>query len=133
MCRYTSIFLKAVLEDCTHKTWFLVAGRPTCKEYEGTSQSGFGFRTFDGLFFDHCWVQSVNIIADITADQFGDEKVILTSVDDFRYHPNLAEANLRPDITKLSRRPAKWLLEWHNLNCIGDRNLRMISSISSSD
>ena len=115
MCRYTSMFLKVVLEDCTRKTWYLAAGRPVSRECEGTGQ-GYGFCTFNGLFFDHCWVQSVESIVDITADQFGAEKVIVTSMNDSRYHQNLDEASLRKGITKLSPRWERWLLEWRNFH-----------------
>ena len=79
MCRYTSIFLKEILNATTQQSWRLVAGRPILKEQEGTTQGSFGFCTSSGLFFDHCWVQSVDLIVDITADQFGAEVVILPS------------------------------------------------------
>jgi hypothetical protein len=112
MCRYTSIFLKAVLESYSDRSWRLVAGRPLNREVEGTKDGCFGFCTSRGLFFDHCWVQSVDLIVDLTADQFEAEPIIATSISDSRYHPNLEEADLWRDIKKLSRRSGKWSQEW---------------------
>ncbi len=115
MCRYSSIFLKKVLNAATPELWQLVAGRPVLKEQEGTKEGGFGFYTSSGLFFDHCWVQSVDLIVDLTADQFGADEVIITPVKDSRYCLNLEEVDLYQDIAKLSRRPEKWLREWNDL------------------
>jgi hypothetical protein len=112
MCRYTSIFLKAVLNIETQASWRLVAGRPILKEYEGTEKGFAGFCTSTGLYFDHCWVQLGDLIVDITADQFGAEAVIITSVGDPRYSSNLEESDFCRDIAKLSRRPEQWLQEW---------------------
>jgi hypothetical protein len=113
MCRYTSIFLKAVLNSGACPSWRLVAGRPIVKEFEGTENGCFGFRTSSGLFFDHCWVQSTKLIIDITADQFGAEAVIITPVSDPRYFSNIEEIDFYGEITKLSRHPEQWLREWH--------------------
>lgn len=93
--------------------WRLVAGKPVTKEKEGTNEGCFGFRTSSGIFFDHCWVQSDNLIVDITADQFGAEEVIITSVSDSRYYPNLEEADFSKEIAKLSHHPERWLQEWN--------------------
>jgi hypothetical protein len=113
MCRYTSIFLKAILNEGACSSWRLVAGRPIAKEYEGTEKGCFGFRTSNGLFFDHCWVQSSDLIVDITADQFEGEAIIITSISDLRYSPNLEEADFNDAITRLSHRPEQWLREWN--------------------
>jgi hypothetical protein len=112
MCRYTSIFLKEVLENFSDESWWLVAGRPLNREVEGTKDGYFGFCTSQGLFFDHCWVQSANLIVDLTADQFEAEPIIITSTSDSRYHPNLNEVDLWRDIEKLSRRSQKWSQDW---------------------
>ncbi len=112
MCRYTAVFLKEVLNSSTEQSWQLVAGRPLTKENEGTKEGRFGFRTSNGLFFDHCWLQSIDLIVDLTADQFGDRQVIITSVDDPRYNANLQETDLARDIAKLSHHPETWLREW---------------------
>ncbi len=113
MCRYTSIFLKHVLNS-TSQSWQLAAGRPLEREHDGTSKGQFGFRTPDGLFFDHCWLQTEDVIVDITADQFGAQKIIITTVGDSRYSQNLTESNLQEDISRLSRRPNEWLNQWQN-------------------
>lgn len=112
MCRYTSIFLKTILATNCHQSWQLVAGRPLSREVDGTKDGLFGFCTPNGLCFDHCWVQSVDLIVDITADQFGAKAIIITSISDPRYHPNLAEVDLEGDLKKLAHRPKKWLQEW---------------------
>ncbi len=112
MCRYTSIFLKTVLNVNIHPSWRLVAGRPIFSDDEGTEKGCFGFCTSDGFFFDHCWVQSGDLIVDITADRFGKDEVVITLAGDPRYFPNLEEADFCGDIKKLSHRPEKWLREW---------------------
>ena len=114
MCRYTSIFVKTVLNVDNQASWRLVAGRPVTKEKEGTNKGCFGFRTSSGIFFDHCWVQLDNLIVDITADQFGAEEVIITSASDCRYYPNLEEEDFSKDIAKLSHHPERWLQEWND-------------------
>jgi hypothetical protein len=116
MCRYTSIFLKSLLNSGTQRSWRLAAGKPLSRESEGTKDGYFGFCTSSGLFFDHCWVQSVDLIVDITSDQFGDEEVIITSIDDPRYHSNLEEADLWSEIARLAHRPEQWLQEWNRQN-----------------
>jgi hypothetical protein len=113
MCRYTSIFMKTILNLDTQQSWRLVAGRPKIKEYEGTDKGCFGFCTSSGLFFDHCWVQSVDLIVDITSDQFGEEKVLITPVGDRRYHKNLEEEDFHSEVLKLSHRSEKWVQEWN--------------------
>jgi hypothetical protein len=112
MCRYTSIFLKAVLNIEICPSWRLVAGRPILKDHEGTKKGCVGFCTSNGIFFDHCWVQLDSLILDITADQFGAEAVIITSMGDPRYSPNLEEAYFCREIAKLSHHPEKWLQQW---------------------
>jgi hypothetical protein len=113
MCRYTSIFLKAILNGGADASWRLVAGRPIAEKYEGTEKGCFGFRTSNGLFFDHCWLQSADLIVDITADQFEDEAIVITPIGDPRYYPNLEEANFHNALSKLSRHPEQWLREWN--------------------
>ena len=112
MCRYTSIFLKTMLEIYSHQSWQLVAGKPLSREVEGIQDGLFGFCTTNGLFFDHCWVQSVDLIVDLTADQFGAKAIVITSISDPRYHPNPEAVALRSEIDKLSHQSDKWLQEW---------------------
>ncbi|PSB55038.1 hypothetical protein C7B77_16320 [Chamaesiphon polymorphus CCALA 037] len=92
----------------------MAAGIPLEKEHDGTSKGQFGFRTPDGLFFDHCWLQTEDAIVDITADQFGAQKIIITTVGDSRYSQNLTERDLQKHIPRLSRRPNQWLSQWQN-------------------
>jgi hypothetical protein len=112
MCRYSSIFIQKILNTYPNQSWQLVAGRPLSRALEGRPDGLFGFCTASGLFFDHCWVQSADLIVDLTADQFGAETVIITSVGDPRYHPNLDAVNFQRDIDKLSYRSQQWLQEW---------------------
>ena len=112
MCRYTSIFLKILLSSKNQRCQ-LEAGRPPEKMLNGTQEGRFGFCTSYGAFFDHCWLRTENRIIDLTADQFGAQKIIITSVGDTRYSQNLEENDLRKDIIKLSRRPKHWLRKWY--------------------
>lgn len=111
MCRYTCIFIKALLPSSGLSPWRIAGGRPA-EELNGTIIGRFGMRSENGLWFDHCWIQNDKQIIDITADQFGYEPVVMVSSEDDRYSANLNELALSNDLTRLYPRVEPWLQEW---------------------
>lgn len=81
-CGRTSLFLRDVLRHEGHPAEWM-SGTPyaggscapdtACGFYSGTRWEG------------HAWVISGKIIVDITADQFGDNPIVMTSISDTRY------------------------------------------------
>lgn len=112
MCRYTSIFVKQILQQYNQTNLVISAGRPK-KNYEGTSQGKYGFLSKNGCWYDHCWVETDKLIVDLTSDQFGDSPIIITAKSDRRYKSNLSELDLQQDLMKLSSTSKKWLNQWH--------------------
>lgn len=115
MCRYTCIFIKALLPTSSFYPWTIVGGRPE-KEREGTPNGRFGMRAENGCWFDHCWIRNDKQIIDITADQFGYERIIIASADDDRYSANLNEVDISKDLTRLYARVEPWINEWTGIN-----------------
>lgn len=110
MCRYTSIFLATLLrEQHGQDVWKIVGGRPP---QSPTETDRVGMLASDSTWNDHCWVEGLGLIVDITADQFGHAPVIVTPVSDPRYRANLTEADLAPAFQKLQHRPIRWLAAW---------------------
>ena len=81
-CGRSSLFLRDALRLEGHSAEW-VNGIPRFAE-AGKEIGPFGF--FSGTRWEsHAWVMSGNLILDITADQFGADPVIVTSVSDARY------------------------------------------------
>lgn len=74
-CGRSSLFLRDVLRSHGFQAEF-VAGTP--------SEGDEGFRC-GAVWCGHAWVECAGWIVDVTADQFGDDPVIVTYVGDQRY------------------------------------------------
>jgi len=61
-------------------------------------------------------IDDTNTIVDITADQFGDNKINITQVGDQRYHPNLhqLESPFKEELSNLSNSVNERLSIWKN-------------------
>ncbi len=81
-CGRTSLFLREVLRhEGHHAEW--MSGTPYVGG-SGAPDAACGF--YSGSRWEgHAWVISGKIIVDITADQFGGEPIVVTSVSDARY------------------------------------------------
>src|SRR5947209_6460067 len=83
-CIRSAAFLAVVLKDngLPART---ASGRSTS---EGFPDQGYGFRTPDG-WQDHAWVLCADHILDVTADQFGEPRVLITGKRDARYRSGI--------------------------------------------
>lgn len=111
MCRYSCLFLKQILEDSGYGKWETYLGRPE-KEFQGTDQGQFGYRSSDGTWHDHAWLMKKTMLIDITADQFGDEPIILEKFDAQKYNPNISAIEAMDDFATLQKRVDVWLNAW---------------------
>lgn len=69
---------------CQHTTLFLL--RLLGEEWRGVGGYMVDRRT--GISLDHWWLVCNDIILDLTADQFGWEKITIAGTSDFRYAPD---------------------------------------------
>lgn len=107
MCRYSSLFLKRILKKNHDINADIIAGRPS-QELDGTPQGEYGFEDANGNLHDHCWLQVNDWIIDITADQFGAEKIILTQNAPF-HHASPDQSAFQEEYQILQSRVDKWL------------------------
>jgi hypothetical protein len=97
MCRFTSAFLVLVLGW----QWEMSGGEPT---YPGET-AGF----FDGeAWHAHYWVTDGERIVDLTANQFGQAPIIVTSTADERYSENCSEDELGEALYHVMQRARQW-------------------------
>jgi len=116
MCRYSSIFLKEVLNQYGYGSWDIILGRPL-QELEGTPEGEFGYRNVKGNWYDHAWLVKDDALIDITADQHGGEEVLLGLKVDTRFKQNLTEddAESASQLERLRKRVNPWLQDWQSL------------------
>jgi len=82
ICGRTSLFLRDVLRHEGHPAEWM-SGTPYAGK-SGAPDAACGF--YSGAQWEgHAWVVSGNIIVDITADQFGWDPIVITSISDTRY------------------------------------------------
>lgn len=97
-CGRSSLFLKRVLKE--HG---IAAG--------GKPQGYFGFHAGQD-WRSHAWVEAGSFIIDVTADQFGDEPVIVTTSPDPRYQKGVIDSAY-PEFVRSSQRAIDRLwLRW---------------------
>ena len=108
MCRYTCLFLQKRLRQDHGLAAKIVTGRPA-EDSNGTSQGKFGFQDRQGNWHDHSWLVIDDQIIDLTADQFEEDEIIVTSVSDKRYRPSLDQQAFVKSFERLNRRTQKWL------------------------
>jgi hypothetical protein len=98
MCRFTAAFLSDVLGW----EWRAAGGDPT---YKGDKAGFFDGETWHG----HFWVTNGRQIIDLTANQFGAEEIVLTTVDDSRYRANYTQMELDNALYEVEDRVDEWL------------------------
>lgn len=96
MCRYSSLFLRMALETETEGAWVIRGGAGGA----ATDEDAAGYLMPDGSYQGHYWVETLNgeIVVDITADQFGGDKVCVARPDLRRlsgYSPSSIECHLK--------------------------------------
>jgi hypothetical protein len=98
MCRYSAAFVS----DLLGWGWRVKGGAP---HHDGDS-AGF----FDGsAWHPHHWVSDGYWIVDLTADQFGADKIIVTTVSDPRYRPNYTQEELEEAMSHVEDRVEAWV------------------------
>jgi hypothetical protein len=112
MCRYSCLFLKHILKDAGYGEWQILLGRPITEELEGAKNGIFGFCAPNGGWYDHAWLIQNEILIDITADQFGGDRVVVTKSNQSIYNHNLTEIETSSDLEKLSKRVNPWIDLW---------------------
>jgi hypothetical protein len=105
MCRFTSGFLSEVLGW----NWRVQGGDPN---HYGEDAGFFDGTTWQG----HYWVSDGQRIVDLTANQFGAEEIVITSVDDPRYRVNYTPAELADALYEVEDRVEDWLDEYYAVN-----------------
>lgn len=109
MCRFTSAFLALALKRAG---WRFDGGSPDVFDWEAkrwtTSSAGGGFRGRDGRWHGHHWVRRKDVIVDLTAAQFGDEPVLITSISDPRYRSTLNPLSRSEALRDVSGRAKEW-------------------------
>jgi hypothetical protein len=107
MCRYTCIFIQKILQQDHGLVAEIVTGCPL-KNRNGTSGGKYGFQDKHGNWHDHSWLVIGSEIIDVTADQFGGDEIIITSLFDKRYKPSPKQQIFIKSLDKLSIRAQKW-------------------------
>jgi hypothetical protein len=114
MCRFAAQLLARRLTQAQIGDWIVTGGAP---------QSDYGLEAFrhlkagDGGIQDstdawqgHYWAlrPADGLIADVTADQFGHDPVVVTDTSDSRYRPNYKKVSLLRHLRDASVTPARW-------------------------
>lgn len=126
MCRFTSAFLALALPSAMARA----SGAPFDFAAGWRMQGGFadrfdhqemawrygeleeGYLAQDGRWKSHHWVSDGRWIVDLTASQFGDDPVIVTSVRDPRFRGTLSPAERKTALRDVNDRAQVWLREW---------------------
>lgn len=105
MCRFTSAFLSDVLGW----EWKVEGG------YAQHPGEAAGF--FDGVaWHGHYWVTDGRRVVDLTANQFGAEAILVTTVEDARYRANYSPAEVADALYYVEDRVEEWLGEYYKAN-----------------
>lgn len=89
MCRFTALFLRKVLNKITDNKWVIDGGDVWEPKY-----STGGIQDKNGNWNGHYWLTSKDIIVDITANQFGHDKIIVTKKDNPTYDSNYTKKEI---------------------------------------
>lgn len=104
LCRFTSAFLLEVLPELTGEKWE-VEGGDKLNVYEPVG----GFKDARDKWHGHYWVTNGKVIVDLTAKQFGDKDIIVTSANDKRYHENYTPEELKAHLADVEDTVMDWL------------------------
>ena len=132
MCRFSARFLCAVLkQEMPEGEWLCLGGSPTLDD-DVDPDYGIpgGYKDLSGAWHGHYWVSDgdYGLIVDVTADQFGGEKVFVGEEDfsssadriaNCRYRENYSEMAVEQHILDVAWRVDLWLSEWRNEHPVG--------------
>lgn len=133
MCRVSSPIVRDILTaEYPNGDWKVVGGHPSVAYVEHDPRDRRRFlRIFDGIdggmwdransqWDGHYWVrghsEGLEVIVDVTADQYGWDPVVVTAGDDARYRANYAASELKADLSGpiLRRTVADAVAGWTN-------------------
>lgn len=115
MCRFTSAFLIAALGS----HWQFSGGFPEYWDFESGAMkpraSGGGY--FDGeKWHAHHWVTNGRLIVDLTASQFGAERILVVPADDSRFRSTFVSRHeIQEALRDVKERATVWAREWFEL------------------
>jgi len=125
MCRLSTAFLKAVLEqEIPDVEWLWVGGSPDEKdEIDFDMKFPGGYLAQSGEWAGHYWVTDgdFDLIVDVTADQFGGEVVTVKTsptviqspgLPPFEYRENYIPDAVDRHMDGVRGRVGRWLKEW---------------------
>lgn len=112
MCRYTCLFLQYILNKEHNIKTDITSGRPS-EEHNGTTKGQYGYRDANHHIHDHSWLlYNDTIIIDITADQFGDQAIVITPINDDRYRASPNQDAFKSDFMTLQKRVQRWITHY---------------------
>lgn len=119
MCRFSALFLARVLEEAVGGRWYVDGGagdhHDDVDPYEvDPAAAPGGIRAGDGGWNGHYWAvcEEGDVLADVTADQFGWPSVVVTRAPDPRYRGNYRPAAVDGHLAAVSARVESWLALW---------------------
>ena len=95
MCRFTTIFLHLISNGDVQICGGI--GNVSSSPYD----SEHGYRISDGKYAGHLWGVLDGKVIDITADQFGEEAIVICSESDLRYKPRVFKGRKFEDAEEL--------------------------------
>lgn len=103
-CIRTTYFLQKILGGKIAGGW--VSSNPLA------SDKG-GFKDQNGKWNFHYWLVLDNQIVDLTADQFGESPIIITSIKDHRYHSTATSQDIKQDFRFTPEIVDNWIGEFN--------------------
>lgn len=114
MCGFSCAFLYRLLPKYVGGTWKIHGGIPL--DESGAAIDAGGMQGCDGLWHGHYWLLlEDDTIVDLTADQFGHSRIVITGADDERYLSNYSESEIDEQV-KTFWRASEWMQVWHQQN-----------------
>lgn len=114
MCRFSALTAVPLLKSRFPGTWRVVGGTPDRdigSDARIPAGKG-GLRAPDGSWHGHYWTlgrhRGVDLIVDLTADQFGHESVVVTEASDPRYCRSLRHWAVRQHLIDVAERAILW-------------------------
>lgn len=115
MCRFTAAFLSKILG----KGWRFDGGHPDVFDWNQRawvkSAAGGGFLDGNGIWQPHHWVAKGNLIVDLTASQFGEDKILVIGPDHpmrVRFRSTMDSLSRAEAMRDVERRAKAWVSLW---------------------
>lgn len=114
MCRFTSAFLVKVLGP----GWRFDGGHPDVFDWKSKawvdSGLGGGFLDASGVWRPHHWVCKNGVIVDLTASQFGEPDMVITTSEDPRFRSTMDSRSRAEALRDVQARASAWASDWRS-------------------